>query len=81
MKNRKEIYTQLVDILIDEFDVDPSNINMESTLYDELDLDSIDTVDLVLKLQDLTGTKIEPETFKSVRTIKDVVDAVEQLVS
>ena len=80
MENRDDIYEQLVTVLVEEFDLEVDSIAMEATLYDELDLDSIDTVDLVLRLQDLTGTKIEPETFKSVRTIKDVVDAVEQLV-
>ncbi len=81
MKNRDEIFTKLTDILVDEFDIEISSINMDATLYDELDLDSIDTVDLVLKLQEITGKKIEPETFKSVRSIKDVVDAIEQLIS
>ena len=81
MKNRDEMFTQLVNILVDEFDLDPSIITMDATLYEELDLDSIDTVDLVLRLQDLTGIKIEPETFKSVRSIKDVIDAIEQLVN
>ncbi len=81
MKNRDDIYKQLVTVLVEEFDLEADSITMEATLYDELDLDSIDTIDLVLRLQELTRTKIEPETFKSVRTIKDVVDAVEQLVN
>ncbi len=80
MKNREEIYTKLTNILVEEFDIELSSINMDATLYDELDLDSIDTVDLVLKLQEITGTKIDPGTFKSVRTINDVVNAIEQLV-
>ena len=81
MNNRDEMFAELVNILVDEFDLDSESITMDATLYEELDLDSIDTVDLVLRLQDLTGTKIEPETFKSVRTIKDVIDAIEQLVT
>ena len=81
MKNRNEIFDQLVKILAEEFDLNKSSLTMNASLYDELDLDSIDTVDLVLKLQELTGSKIDPETFKSVRTIENVVDAVEQLIS
>ena len=81
MNNRDEMFAELVNILVEEFDLDSTSITMDANLYEELDLDSIDTVDLVLRLQDLTGTKIEPETFKSVRTIKDVIDAIEQLVA
>ncbi len=81
MKNRDEIFAQLTNTLVDEFDLEPQTITMDATLYDELDLDSIDTVDLVLQLQELIGKKIDPNTFKSVRTIKDVVNAVEQLIN
>lgn len=37
-------------------------------------------VDMIVHLQKKTGKKIKPETFKSVRTVQDVVDAVEQLL-
>ena len=81
MKNRDEIFDQLVKILAEEFDLDRASLTMDATLYDELGLDSIDTIDLVLRLQELTGSKIEPETFKSVKTIEDVLDAAEQLIN
>ena len=81
MKTQNEIYEKLVDILVVEFEIEKDDITMESNLYKELDLDSIDTVDLVIKLQELVGKKIEPETFKSVRTVKDVVEAVDTLIN
>ena len=52
----------------------------DTGLFDELDLDSIDAVDLVVRLQNLTGKKIQPEEFKQIRTVNDVVDSVEQLL-
>ncbi|MCP4412686.1 MAG: acyl carrier protein [Gammaproteobacteria bacterium] len=81
MKNRDEIFDEIVNILAKEFDIERASITLNATLYDELELDSIDTIDLVLRLQELTGTKIEPETFKSVKTIRDVLDATEQLIN
>ena len=54
---------------------------MESHLYQDLELDSIDAVDLVVRLQKLTGKKIKPEEFKTVRTVADVVEAVAQLLA
>lgn len=81
MKNKDEILTKLTEILVEEFEIDEESITPSAHLYQELDLDSIDTVDMVIKLQELVGKKIEPETFKSVRTIDDVVNAVDQLVN
>ncbi len=81
MKNRDEIFTQLVQILVDEFRIERSIITLEASLYEDLDFDSIDSVDLILILQDLTNTTIKPSTFQSVLTVNDVVDAVEQITS
>jgi acyl carrier protein len=81
MRTRDDIYTMLVDILADDFEIERDEISINAHLYEELDLDSIDAIDLVVKLREITGKKIEPETFKQVRTVKDVVDAVEALMT
>ncbi|WP_373869472.1 acyl carrier protein [Agarivorans gilvus] len=81
MMTRDEIYQALKDILVKEFEVPEEELSLEANLYQDLDLDSIDAVDLVVKLQQLTGKKIQPNEFKSARTVADVIDALEQLVS
>ncbi|AAN57337.1 acyl carrier protein [Shewanella xiamenensis] len=80
MQNREQILAMLTTILVDEFEIDADAITPDANLYEELDLDSIDAVDLVIKLQQLTGKKIQPDEFKSVRTVNDVVNAIEGLV-
>ncbi|ABV89199.1 MULTISPECIES: acyl carrier protein [Shewanella] len=80
MQSREQILEMLTQILVDEFEVDAEDITLEASLYEELDLDSIDAVDLVIKLQQMTGKKIKPEEFKAVRTVDDVVSAIEGLV-
>lgn len=80
MQSREQILEMLSKILVDEFEVDAEAITPEASLYEDLDLDSIDAVDLVIKLQQLTGKKIQPDEFKSVRTVNDVVNAIEGLV-
>ncbi|GGP43600.1 acyl carrier protein [Shewanella saliphila] len=80
MQNRDQILAMLSTILVDEFEIDPADISLDASLYEELDLDSIDAVDLVIKLQQITGKKIQPEEFKTVRTVNDVVNAVEGLM-
>lgn len=78
---REEVYKSLSDYLEDLFEVPPEDISPSALLYEDLDLDSIDAVDLVVKLQDLTNKKIAPEEFKTVRTVDDVVDRVYALVA
>ena len=80
MQSRQDILAALTKILVEKFEIDEADIAPEANLYEELDLDSIDAVDLVIMLQELTGKKIKPEDFKAVRTIDDVVNAVEQLI-
>ncbi|WP_241149714.1 acyl carrier protein, partial [Pseudomonas viridiflava] len=50
-------------------------------LYQDLEIDSIDAVDLIDHIKRKTGKKIAAEEFKSVRTVNDVVEAVYRLVS
>lgn len=76
-----EIYAHVRQLLIDLFEVEPSRITPEARLYQDLEIDSIDAIDLVLKLKDFTGRKLKPEEFKHVRTVGDVVRAVQALVA
>ncbi len=79
--NDKQILARLRELLADKFEVDPARVTPEADLYNDLDLDSIDAVDLVIKLQEMTGKRIKPEEFRGVRTIGDVVAAVDRLLA
>jgi len=81
MKTKDDIYRTVVHVLAEEFEMDKSAITMKVNLYQELGLDSIDAVDLILRLQEISGTKINPETFKRVRTVEDVVNAIDHIVN
>ena len=78
---RDDILAQIKAALVERFEVDEEAIIPEARLYQDLELDSIDAIDLVVHLQKLTGKKIKPEEFKSVRSVNDVVDAVERLLA
>ena len=81
MQNPEEIYQKITAVLEDLFEIDPQQISLESHLYTDLDIDSIDAVDLVIELKKITGKKIRPDDFKPVRTVQDVVDAVVKLLN
>ncbi len=78
--DKQEIYLQIQALLVKLFELNADDIKPESRLYEELELDSIDAVDLVVHLQKTIGKKIKPEMFKSVRTVQDVVDAIDELL-
>lgn len=75
------IYDHVRQLLIELFEVEPAKIRSEARLYQDLEIDSIDAIDLVLKLKEFTGRKLKPEEFKHVRTVGDVVRAVQALVA
>ena len=75
-----EIMEKLTDILVDDFEIERSLVTPEANLFEDLELDSIDAVDLAVKLQIFTEKKISPENFKQIKTIDDVVLAIEELI-
>jgi len=77
----EQILDKLKEILAEAFEISPERIVPEAKLFEELDLDSIDAVDLAIKLQEMTGKRIRPEDFKTVRTVGNVVDTVKQLLA
>ena len=78
--SNEAIFDELKKILVDSFETPEDQITLEANLYEDLDLDSIDAVDLAVKLQTLTGKRIKADEFKAVRTVADVVRAVRSLL-
>jgi acyl carrier protein len=77
----EQILEKLRAILADSFEIEPERVKPETQLFDELDLDSIDAVDLAIKLQAMTGKRIKPDVFKGVRTVGDVIGVVRSLLA
>ena len=77
---KDDIFVKLSDILKEEFEIEESLIKNDADLFVDLDMDSIDAVDLAVRLQQFTDKRISPEEFKKIRTVKDVVDAVYDLL-
>jgi acyl carrier protein len=76
MFSKSEIQSELFRVLEDLFELPPEKLVPGARLIEDLDLDSIDAVDLMARLQQYTGKRIASAEFKSVRTIGDVVDRI-----
>jgi acyl carrier protein len=80
MKNREDILAAIQEIMVDMFEMDPAAITLEARLYEDLDFDSIDAVDMIVRLKQVTGKMVKPEDFKTARSIGDVVEAIVRLM-
>ena len=81
MQSREESFATLRDALVELFELDAERVTLEANLYQDLEIDSIDAVDLIDHIKRQTGKKIAAEEFKAVRTVGDVVEAVYQVVN
>ncbi|NMH60672.1 acyl carrier protein [Alteromonas ponticola] len=82
MNEQKEnILAQIRSTLVDLFELEEAEIVPEARLYEDLDIDSIDAVDLLVDLKKTISVEITPSQFKQVRTIQDVVDVFAELSS
>jgi len=81
MHDRDAIFRDLRSTLVELFELDPAQVTPEASLYDDLEIDSIDAVDLMERLHAQTGRKIGMDRFRSVRTVSDLVEAIYQIVN
>ena len=77
---REDIESTLTDILVEMFEVEPDEVTQDAHLFGDLDIDSIDAVDLVVRLKEFAGAEIEPDRVKGVRTVGDVVNLLAELL-
>ncbi len=71
-----QIYDLLRNVLIERFEIEPERIHRDANLYEDLEIDSIDAIDLIDHIKRQTGYRLVAEDFRSVRTIGDVIAAL-----
>ena len=80
MNNREEILIAIKTIMVEMFEIEEEAITLEAHLYEDLDFDSIDAVDMIVRLKEITGKAVKPEDFKAARTVGDVVEVVYRML-
>lgn len=73
---KEQIFEELKNILIEELEIPENDINLDANLFTDLDLDSIDAVDIAVRMQKFTNKKLSPAEFKQIKTVNDIVKAV-----
>jgi len=80
MQSQDQILERIRQTLVELFELDSARITPQARLYEDLEIDSIDVVDLMDEVQKHTGRKVTPEDFRSVRTVNDLAMVVQRLL-
>jgi acyl carrier protein len=81
MNDRDEILAAIHKIMLEMFEIDAEQVTIEARLYEDLDFDSIDAVDMIVKLKELTQRELKLEDFKAARTVGDVVESIFRIMN
>ena len=76
MASREEIFARLRAILVESFELDSQRVTRSAQLREDLDLDSIDAIDLAVRLEEETGLKLADDELHGVRRVDDIVELV-----
>jgi acyl carrier protein len=77
---RDEILERVRTEMVALFELEPNQIQLETRVVEDLDLDSIDAIELGVQMEELTGRRFDPESFRQMRTVGDVVDIVQRIL-
>ncbi len=77
---RHEIFQKVSVSMVEMFHLDPKNVTLEARLVEDLDLDSIDAIDMAVKIQEFTGKRLEEEELRRIHTVADVVHVIDGML-
>jgi len=77
--DKELIFEKVKELLVSEFKVKPESVSLEKRLEEDLEIDSLDAVDLMVSLKEHIGEKIDPSLFREARTVQNVVDLLQPL--
>ena len=71
------IFDEVKEILADQLDINADDIEMTSSLTDDLGADSLDAIDVVMSVEDQYSIEVPDEIIKSIKTVEDIVSFIE----
>ena len=73
------IFETVRDTLAEQFEIDPSEITMDTNLIDDIGADSLDVVELIMSLEDNYGIRISDDDAANLITVRKIVDYIERM--
>ncbi len=78
---REQIFTQIRETLVESFEISEERVTLQARLRDDLELDSIDAIDMVVRIQQMTQVRVEEDELRKLETVGDTVDLVARLTA
>ena len=75
---KEEVFKQIQQLLVETFELDEADVSLDAHIYQDLDLDSFDAIDLAVSMDSETGIKLQEDDLRSIQTVSDIVDLVHQ---
>lgn len=79
--SREEIYERIRATLVESFEIPSERVTLSAQLMEDLELDSIDAIDMAVQIQEMTNVRVEEEALKKLRTVGDTVELVASLLA
>lgn len=73
-----DIEKQLRALMVEHLDIDPDQLHLDSSFSKQLDLDSLDAMDLLLAIDEAMGVRVNPDDMAQIDTLQQLIDAVSQ---
>ncbi len=71
------IFDEVKEILVDQLEIKGEDIEMDSSLIDDLGADSLDVIDIVMTIEDQYSVEVPDEAVKLIKTVEDIVSFIE----
>ena len=73
----QEIIEKMREVLVEEFEVEADEVTPEANFFSDLDLDSLDAIDLVINMDKLLGVKLKGQDAQNIKTVQDFVELIQ----
>ena len=78
---KAEVIEKINHTFIENFEIEPERLTKETKLFEDLELDSLDAVDMIVHMEQNLGIKVDIQKFSTVRTLDDVYKMAYELYS
>lgn len=79
--DKQTLINEINQVMIEGFELDPSQLKPSAKIVEDLELDSLDAIDMLVFLEDKIKIKVDAETFRTVKTLEDVYTVVEDVLN
>jgi acyl carrier protein len=79
--NREEIYERIRATLVESFEIPSERVTLSAQLMEDLELDSIDAIDMAVHIQEMTNVRVDEQELRKLRTVGDTVELVVALLA